>query len=139
MIYYQSTLSHHGIKGMRWGIRRTKEQLMRARGSSKPVAKKDPKKTTPTKGKVSSSTAKKSVKEMSDEELAKKVKRLELEKRYSDLDKSTTSKGKAFAMRVLERSGEEMAVQVSKHFMAEGINKALFDGNEIVFANNKKK
>ena len=36
-------LCHYGILGMRWGVRRSKKQLARARGSTKNVKKTKPK------------------------------------------------------------------------------------------------
>lgn len=42
-------IAHHGIKGMRWGVRRTKEQLGRASGKSK-NQNDDEKKASSSKG-----------------------------------------------------------------------------------------
>lgn len=39
MIEYENELSHYGVKGMKWGVRRTREQLGRARTNR--MAKKD--------------------------------------------------------------------------------------------------
>lgn len=39
MIYNEDILCHHGIKGQRWGIRRTPEQLDRHRSGTKKRAK----------------------------------------------------------------------------------------------------
>lgn len=81
----------------------------------------------------------KSVKKMSDSELATRIKRLEMEKDYKSLlqNTSTIHKGKAFVARVIEKSGEELAIQVTKHVGAKGLNKVF--GEEVIFANNKKK
>lgn len=106
------TLTHHGILGMRWGIRRTDAQLEKARG------------------KLSSddeSPKKKKLSELTDEELSDRIKRLELEKRYRDLLKEQvpqkSSKGKAFIIKVLERSGENIATQATAYVMGDAVNK----------------
>lgn len=80
------SLAHHGIRGMKWGVRRTQAQL----GN--------------TSGKKSSKTAqeKAKVKAMSDEELRKRVNRLQMEKQYSQLSNSEISRGKAAAQKILK-------------------------------------
>lgn len=81
-------LTHWGIKGMKWGVRRTPEQLARARGSKKEVVEphEDYKKAH----------TKANVKTMSDKELRDRLNRLNMEKQYNQLSNSDTSKGKAF-------------------------------------------
>lgn len=64
-------LAHHGIKGMKWGVRRTPEQL-------------GYRKTKKRNGLPEH-------KRLSDEELARRVKRLRAEDEYLRLSKSTTS------------------------------------------------
>lgn len=59
-------LEHHGIKGMRWGVRRSKSQLSRAGGG-------------------------KSVKDMSDDELRAAVNRLNMEQQYTRLTSGNVS------------------------------------------------
>lgn len=89
-----NTLTHYGILGMKWGVRRTEAQLARARGSKKEVVEphEDYKKAH----------AKVNVKTMSDKELRERLNRLDMEKRYKQLDGSDTSKGKAFIDKVIK-------------------------------------
>lgn len=80
-------LVHWGIKGQRWGVRRTKAQLARAGGSSKKSKSED------VHDDYKKAHSSKSVKSMSNQELSSVNKRLQMEKQYSDLTKKK-SKGK---------------------------------------------
>ena len=86
---YNYELSHHGIKGMKWGVRRTEAQLARARGRAERKGwSKDASEVAGIKTK--------SVKEMSNAELRKMNERIQLEQQYSRLNPSAIKKGFAF-------------------------------------------
>lgn len=124
-------LYHYGVLGMKWGVRRyqNKDGSLTAKGKKRYSSdnSKDNKEND-TKPK------KKSVSEMSDEELSKAIKRLEIEKRYRDLTKesrqSEISKGRAFASRVIEKIGENtltnLGTQAANHVIGNAIN-SLFN------------
>lgn len=118
-------LAHYGILGMKWGVRRTPAQLARARGKTK-----SEKETKQTVSKKQSSPQKKSISELSDEELRSKINRLDLEKRYQDLARATmpppkSTRGRDFVMRVLERSGENIATQLTTDVMGKAVNATI--------------
>ena len=88
---YCLTLTHHGIKGMKWGIRRTAAQL----GHKVFKKKQKPKKEDDEK-KSPKPARKKTMREMTDDELRAAIKRAELERDYARLRPQTSSKGKRF-------------------------------------------
>lgn len=127
-------LMHHGVKGQRWGIIRTKEQLGRKPTSSSKSASSKSGSSKLSKHKrlrknelKTAAPKKKKLSEMSEEEINKKIERMRLEKTYkqltSELTPQKTSKGKQFVLRVLEKSGENIATQLVTYVMGSAVNK----------------
>lgn len=74
---YTDELYHWGIKGQKWGVRRTEAQLARVRGKKQIEEHEDYK----------NAHSKKSIKEMSNQELKSRNNRLQMEKQYKDLNR----------------------------------------------------
>ena len=146
---YQDELYHYGIEGMKWGIRRTAAQLGhvikdKAKKGYQAVKKaSDIHKATKRAeeaAKIARQRAKiTNPKKLTTEELNARIKRLQLEKTYKDLmkDTETAKRGKNFVMDVLETSGKNLLTQVGNHYGAKALNRAI--GEDVIFANNKKK
>ena len=141
-------LYHHGVKGMKWGVRKTPVRsssgnTRKQKSNIMSLFKK--KKTTRNASVAKSSQAQtKSVKDMSDDELQRKIDRARLEQKYLELNPETVSRGRRIAKSVINNvivpSAEDLGKQVVKSFMAKGINKVLnLEGDSKVYANNKKK
>ena len=141
-------LYHHGVKGMKWGVRKTPVRsssgaTRKQKSNTLSLFKK--KKTTHNASVAKSSPAQtKSVKDMSDDELERKIERARLEQKYLELNPETVSRGRRIAKSVINNvivpSAEDLGKQVVKSFMAKGINKVLnLEGDSKVYANNKKK
>lgn len=79
-------LTHWGIKGMKWGIRRSDAQLARAHGSSASADAVRAKETLTSIRKAGSLSA------ASDSDLQHLVNRINLEKRYSEINTSAAAK-----------------------------------------------
>lgn len=113
-----NTLIHYGVLGMKWGVRRTPEQLARVRGKTKSS------KQTKTEPKKESTTPKrKSASELTDEELKKTVQRLQLEKQYNDLNPKTVSAGKKFVDTVMKQVITPAAIEVGKQITKDYMTK----------------
>lgn len=77
-IEYNSYLEHHGVKGMRWGIR--KQQRYEKKERRKALRR---------------------VKSMSDDELNKRIQRLRKEKELRELTESEVTKGRSAVKKIL--------------------------------------
>ena len=127
-------LCHHGVKGMKWGIRKVRAKSSSSLSRRSSTSKKNQngiKKTTSTKKKTTS------IKNLSDQELQNKVRRLQLEKQYRDLKRDEVSSGKKLVGEILKSSGKTLGVQVVNYVGGKAINKAFND--EVVNVGNKKK
>lgn len=152
-------LYHHGIKGMKWGIRRTPEQLGHDTSTTKKVAstvgkaastvgkkvvstaktkkaEKQQKKADEAEAERQKKLRKKPISELTDDELKERIARLELEKRYADLSPKTVKTGEDWVARALRNAGESslknLAEQTFDTLGGEGINRiaAAFTGVE---------
>ena len=141
-------LYHHGVKGMKWGVRKTPVRsssgaTRKRKSNTLSLFKK--KKTTRKVSSANSSPAQtKSIKDMSDDELRKRIERVRLEQQYQQLNPKTVSMGQRIAKRIMNNvivpAAEDVGKQVVKSIMVNGVNKALsLEGDSKVYANNKKK
>lgn len=131
-------LYHHGIKGMKWGIRR----FQKKDGSLTPEGKKrysendnDSDSSNSSKSKTSSSS--KSVSEMSDDELRTRLNRINLELQYKDAVARMTPDRTKRARKVLADLGEQAVRNVGTKLIEKAVKK-MFDTKSVDSITNWK-
>lgn len=92
----ETYLAHYGVLGMKWGVRKDQSS-----GSGRPKKKKLSKKEA-------ARIKKAKIRKMSDKELEHRVRRLELEKKYSNLTKEEVSEGRRFVNKFIMDNGSKM-------------------------------
>lgn len=103
---FNNVLIHHGVKGMKWGVRRSKEAL--SRGSKKfAPSKKDRNAQSRRKDAVSRRRT------LSDRDLDDLIKRIEKERRLKTLVNEDLRPGRTFVKKTLVSSGGKVAAAVA--------------------------
>lgn len=110
-------LYHHGIKGMKWGVRRSPDQLSRARGNTKSSADQ--------KEKEKRKAAVKNRRTLSDAELKKRIERLKMEKEFKNLTEDDISPGKKFVSNIMSSAGTKALTIAAAGAMSYGVKVAM--------------
>ena len=114
------SLQHHGVLGMKWGIRRYQ-----------PYSKGEGKKGT-FLGKKKKYTRKKEdpTKGMSDAELRNRINRLQMEKQYKQLTDKEKSRGQKLVADILGNAAKQTATNYVSKAMTKGIDEMINNLNK---------
>lgn len=128
-------LSHHGVKGMKWGIRRNRKKSSSSSSKSADKQIKKDRKNDLKKRRT-----------MSNDELRKRIERLKLEREYKSLTKEDIEPGRKFVSDFMSSAGKKtltVAAAGGLAYLGKAAMTKRFNPEEAasyIFANpNKKK
>ena len=142
-------LTHHGIKGMRWGVRRyqNKDGSLTKAGRKK-MAKLDKEYSKLTGQKRNTESPNKRLSKMTDDEIRARINRINLERDYLDLINNQDSinkqsEGKGFIKTVRSDVIKPVAIDLGRQALKSGgvkiLNNLVKNPELKLYTNNKKK
>ena len=123
-------LAHHGVKGMRWGVRRDRSSSVTVSDKGKKIKTKGgyghPAHPDAIRVRTNGQVARKSgVKALSDDELQAYAKRIQLEQNVKRLQYNESSPAVKFVKSVLGQTGKQQATETANTVASKQIKKAL--------------
>ena len=91
-------LYHYGVLGMKWGVRKSRGGGVSKTGRRGKTTKERP----PAHEDYKKAHSKKSVREMSDAELRSRINRLDMERRYQELNPSAKNRGRKYVNSIIK-------------------------------------
>lgn len=111
-------LEHYGVLGMRWGVRKDRVSVRRARREDAKTLKTSRKEAKKTRN----DRINRQVKEMTDEELRSAIDRLANEKRFRELSGADQKRGESMLKSIAKTSLKNAATSVGTKYLERAIN-----------------
>lgn len=106
---YSNELYHHGVKGMKWGVRRYENPDGTLTEAGKKRYSKERERASLKKQRKSKWKAVKNRSLLSEKDLEKKIRKLELEKKLKNLTEEQLAPGRAATKKILADVGKRVA------------------------------
>lgn len=134
-------LMHYGIKGQRWGFRRFQnpDGTLTAEGKIRYSETQNGRSVTTSTKSQTSQPARKSVSEMSNEELQREITRIKLEREYRSLNPKQVSTGRKVVNHIGSKILLPVAEDVSKAVLKAVIQKKISEATGLKLKDEKKK
>ena len=110
---YSNELYHYGVLGMRWGVQKNRSNNSSSSKNKRSTVHDDYKEAH----------SKKNVKSMSDNELRKRINRIQMEQQYSKLNPSKVDKGKQYINGIVKAGTTVAAVTTTGLTIYNNIDK----------------